>query len=301
MFTTTESELEDLYAAIEESARLWNVPCTREAVRPTLTAYGAMLTRSVISLRVVTEARRSRDLDYRFLTLPSDIDPYDIALSNELISETDHPVGALLDQVRERCPIHSYGIDIGVVGGFKKIWPFFPADGMQKVSELAELPSMPPGLADHARMFARHGLEDKVGLLGIDYHDKTMNVYFPGLSADYFEPRAILSLHRDAGLPDPSDDFLSLTEKAFDIYATISWESPRIERLCFPVVTPDPTTLPVRIDPRFEQLVDKVPISTTDRRFTYAATSSPDGESYKFSWFYQWQPRILDRMKTSDS
>lgn len=301
MFTTTESELEDLYAAIEESARLWNVPCTREAVRPTLTAYGAMLTRSVISLRVVTDARRSGDLDYRFLTLPSDIDPYGIALSNELISETDHPVGALLDEVRERCPIHSYGIDIGVVGGFKKIWPFFPADGMQKVSELAELPSMPPSLADHVGMFARHGLEDKVGLLGIDYHDKTMNVYFPGLSADYFEPRAIVSLHRDAGLPDPSDDFLSLTEKAFDIYATISWESRRIERLCFPVITPDPTTLPVRIEPRFEQLVDKVPISTTDRRFTYAATSSPDGESYKFSWFYQWQPRILDRMKTSDS
>ncbi|NKY30298.1 prenyltransferase [Nocardia gamkensis] len=293
--------MDDLYAAIEESARLWNVPCTREAVRPTLTAYGAMLTRSVISLRVVTDARRSGDLDYRFLTLPSDIDPYDIALSNKLIPETDHPVGALLDQVRERCPIHSYGIDIGVVGGFKKIWPFFPADGMQKVSELAELPSMPPSLADHARMFARHGLADKVGLLGIDYHDKTMNVYFPGLSADYFEPRAIVSLHRDAGLPDPSDDFLSLAGKAFDIYATISWESPRIERLCFPVITPDPTTLPVRVEPRFEQLVDKVPVRTTDRRFTYAATASPDGESYKFSWFYQWQPRILDRMKTSDS
>ncbi|WP_218019244.1 aromatic prenyltransferase [Nocardia niwae] len=301
MFTTIESELDDLYAAIEKSARLLNVPCTREAVRPTFTAYGAMLTRSVISLRVVTDARCSGDLDYRFLTLPNDIDPYDIARSNELLPETDHPVGALLDQVRKRCPIHSYGIDIGVVGGFKKIWPFFPADGMQKVSELAELSSMPPSLADHARMFARHGLEDKVGLLGIDYHDKTMNVYFPGLPAECFEPRAIVSLHRDAGLPDPSDDFLSLTENAFDIYATISWDSPRIERLCFPVITPDPATLPVPIDPRFEKLADKVPFSTTDRRFTYAATSSPDGESYKFSWFYQWQPRILDRMKTSDS
>ncbi|MFI9410945.1 aromatic prenyltransferase [Nocardia gamkensis] len=85
-----------------------------------------MLTRSVISLRVVTDARRSGDLDYRFLTLPSDLDPYGIAVSNELVSQTDHPVDALLEQVRERCPIHSYGIDIGVVGGFKKIWPFFP-------------------------------------------------------------------------------------------------------------------------------------------------------------------------------
>ncbi|MGW4767421.1 aromatic prenyltransferase [Nocardia sp. NPDC004278] len=301
MLTTTESELEDLYAAIEKSARLVNVPCARDAVRPTLTAYGRMLTQSVISFRVVTDARRSGDLDYRFLTLPRDVDPYNIALSNKLIPETDHPVGALLDQVQKQCPIDSYGIDIGVVGGFKKIWPFFPADGVQKVSELAALPAMPPSLADHARMFARHGLEDKVGLLGIDYYDKTMNVYFPGLPAECFAPRAIVSLHRDAGLPDPSDQFLSITEKAFDIYATISWESPRIERLCFPVITPDPRTLPVPIDPSFAQLVDKVPISTTDRRFTYAATSSPRGESYKFSWFYQWQPRMLDKMKTSDS
>ncbi|WP_063813137.1 aromatic prenyltransferase [Nocardia anaemiae] len=301
MFTTTESELDDLYAAIEKSAQLVNVPCARDAVWSTLTAYGTLLTQSVISFRVVTDARRSGDLDYRFLTLPRDTDPYDIALSNKLIPETDHPVGALLDQVRKQCPIDSYGIDIGVVGGFKKIWPFFPADGVQKVSELAALPAMPPSLGDHARMFARHGLADKVGLLGIDYHDKTINVYFPGLSADCFEPGAIVSLHRDAGLPDPSDQFLSLTENAFDIYATFSWESPRIERLCFPVITPDPRTLPVPIDPAFERLVDNVPFSTTDRRFTYAATSSPDGESYKFSWFYQWQPRILDKMKTSDS
>ncbi|WP_433623922.1 aromatic prenyltransferase [Nocardia sp. CA-120079] len=298
---TTESELNDLYAAIEKSARLWNVPCTRDTIWPNLTAYGTMLIQSVISFRVVTDARRSGDVDYRFLTLPKDIDPYYIALSNRLISETDHPVGTLLDQVRKQCPIDSYGIDIGVVGGFKKIWPFFPADGVQKVSELAALPSMPPGLGDHVRMFARHGLEDRVGLLGIDYHDKTMNVYFPGLPADCFEPRAITSLHREAGFPDPSDQFLSLTEKAFDIYATFSWESPRIERLCFPVITPDPRTLPVQIEPRFEQLVDQVPISTNDRRFTYAATSSPQGESYKFSWFYQWQPRILDKMKTSGS
>ncbi|WP_227980450.1 aromatic prenyltransferase [Nocardia spumae] len=301
MDTTTESELDDLYAAIEKSARLVHVPCARDAVLPALTAYGSMLAQSVVSFRVVTEARRSGDLDYRFLTLPNDIDPYDIARSAELLPETDHPIGTLLDQVREQCPVDSYGIDIGVAGGFKKIWPFFPADGMQRVAELAALPSMPAGLAEHAEMFARHGLADKVGLLGIDYHDKTMNVYFPGLPAEHFEPGAIAALHRDAGFADPSDQFLALTAKAFDIYATFSWDSSRIERLCFPVITPDPTALPVPIDPRFEQLVDSVPVSTADRRFTYAATSSPEGESYKFSWFYRWQPRMLDKMKTSDS
>lgn len=301
MSTTTESALDDLYAAIEKSARLANVACTPDAVWPVLNAYGPMLAQSVISFRVVTQARRSGDLDYRFLTLPKAIDPYDIARSNGLIPETDHPIGSLLDQVREQFPVDSYGIDIGVAGGFKKIWPFFPADGVQSVPELAALPSMPAGLADHADMFARHGLADKVGLLGIDYHDKTMNVYFPGLPADHFAPDAIASLHRDAGFPEPSAQFLSLTAKAFDIYATFSWESSRIERLCFPVITSDPAALAVPIDPRFLELADQVPYATNDRRFTYAATSSPEGESYKFSWFYQWQPRILDKMKTSDS
>lgn len=298
---TTESELDDLYAAIEKSARISNIPCTPDAVRPALTAFGAMLTQSVMSFRVVTEARRAGDLDYRFLTLPSDIDPYRIAVSHNLIPDTDHPIGTLLDQVREHCPVDSYGIDLGVVGGFKKIWPFFPADSVQKVSDLATLPAMPAGLADHADMFARHGLEDKVGLLGIDYHDKTMNVYFPGLPAEHFQPDAIVALHRDAGFAEPSEEFLSLTRQAFDIYATFGWESNRIERLCFPVITADPTSLPVPLEPRFADLLDRVPITTNERRFTYAATSSPGGESYKFSWFYRWQPRILDKMKTTDS
>ncbi|MBF4996467.1 prenyltransferase [Nocardia sp. BSTN01] len=301
MSTTTESALDDLYVAIEKSARLANVPCTRDAVSPVLTAFGTMLTQSVISFRVVTEARRAGDLDYRFLTLPNDIDPYDIARSNGLLPQTDHPIGSLLDQVRKHCPVDSYGIDIGVAGGFKKIWPFFPTDAVQNVTELAALPSMPAGLADHIDMFARHGLADKVGLLGIDYHDKTMNVYFPGLPAEHFAPEAVAALHRDAGFPEPSAQFLALTAKAFDIYATFGWESSRIERLCFPVITPDPGTLPIPIEPRFRELADKAPFATNDRRFTFAATSSPAGESYKFSWFYQWQPRILDKMKTSDS
>ncbi|MCC3311574.1 aromatic prenyltransferase [Nocardia africana] len=301
MSTTTESALDDLYVAIEKTARLANVACAPDAVWPVLTAYGTMLTHSVISFRVVTQAGRSGDLDYRFLTLPKDIDPYDIARSNGLIPATEHPIGSLLDQVREHFPVDSYGIDVGVAGGFKKIWPFFPADGVQNVSDLAALPSVPAALAGHAEMFARHGLADKVGLLGIDYHDKTMNLYFPGLPADHFAPDAIASLHRDAGFAEPSEDFLSLTAKAFDIYATFGWESSRIERLCFPVITPDPAALPVPIDPHFLELADTVPFATYERRFTYAATSSPDGESYKFSWFYQWQPRILDKMKTSDS
>jgi len=143
----------------------------------------------VIAFRVATGARYTGDLDWRF-TVPTDVDPYAIAVSDGLTTATDHPVGALLSDIRRRCPIDSYGIDFGVVGGFKKIYSFFPPDDMQRLSTLVDLPSMPRSLADNASFFARHGLDgDKVNVFGIDYPHRTVNVYFGGLPAEVLEPK----------------------------------------------------------------------------------------------------------------
>lgn len=294
------AEWAELYSAIDESAQLLDVACSRDKVWPILTAYGDALPQSVIAFRVATGVRHVGELDCRF-TIPKDADPYALALSNGFTTETDHPVGALLSDIRGRCPIDCSGIDFGVVGGFKKIWPFFPPDDLQGLSRLADIPSMPRSLAENVGFFARHGLGDKASLLGIDYQYRTVNVYFGEQPPECFEPKAILSMHREIGLQAPSEEMLTLGKKAFGIYITLSWDSPKIERICFAVMTPDPTSLPVRLDPKIEQFVRNVLRTTANRRFVYAVASSPDGEYYKLQSYYQWRPEILDNMLLSDS
>jgi hypothetical protein len=295
-----EDSVLGLYSVIEESARLLEVACSRKKVLPILSVYGDALAQAVIAFRVATGARHAGELDCRF-SVPPDVDPYAMAVSNGLTARTDHPVGALLSDIRESCPIDCYGIDFGVIGGFKKIWAVLPRDYLQVVSKLADIPSMPHSLGENIDFFARHGLGDRAGLLGIDYRNRTVNVYFGEQPAECFEPETIRSMLREAEQADPSEQMLRLSQQAFGIYVTLNWDSLKLERICFAVATSDPTELPVRLTPEIERFVKHVQHSEAGRKLVYAVASSPDGEYYKLQSYYRWRPEIRDIMQLSDS
>ena len=286
------TELAGLYSVIEESSRLVGIPCSRETVWPILTAYGDTLAQSVVAFRVATGERNAGDFDCRFTMLPKGMDPYAVALSNSLVAKTDHPVGSLLAELHQALPIESSGIDFGVVGGFKKTWTFFPIDDLQPLSALAELPSLPGSVAANLDFFTRYGLHDRVSLVGIDYPHKTVNLYFGAAPADIFEAEGLTSLLRDAGLPAPSEQLIRFGAQAFGIYATLSWDSPNVERITIAAMTPDPTTLPVHIEPKIANFLKDAPYSTDDRQFVYAVTSAPGGEYHKLQSYYQWKSRV---------
>lgn len=299
---TGTGELEGLYSDIEEAAGLLDVACSRDKVWPILTAYlDALPPQAQMAFRVATNAA---GLDCRFASLPKDIDPYALALSNGLTTETDHPVGALLSDIQERFPIDYHGIDFGVVDGFKKTWTFFPLNDLQKVSRLADVPSMPRSLAENIGFYARHGLDDKVSLIGIDYPNKTLNVYFLGLSAERREPEAVRSMLREFGLPDPSEQMLKLAQQATGFYTTLSWDSSKVERITFAVIVPDLAALPTRVEvePKIEKFARNAPYTygPADRKGIYGVTSSTHGEYYKLQSWYQLTPQML-KMLSPDS
>jgi hypothetical protein len=295
------AELTGLYSAIEDAAQLLDVTCSRDTVWPILTAYGNDLPQAVIAFRVATGARNAGELDCRFTMLPKEVDPYAVALSNGLVGETDHPVGALLSDLHGRFPIDCCGIDFGVVGGFKKTWSFFPPDDLQEMSRLADIPSAPPALGENLAFYSRYGLGDKASLIGIDYRNRTVNVYFGEPPAEIFQRKTIQAMLRDLGLPEPSEQMLRLGQVAFGIYVTLSWDSLKIERLCLAVMTQDLPALPVPIEPVIEKFSTSAPCTAADRRFVYAVTASPGGEYNKLQSYYQWRPRMLNLMLLSDS
>ncbi|MDQ3405211.1 MAG: prenyltransferase [Actinomycetota bacterium] len=292
------TELDEVYSAIEEAAGLLDVPCSRDKVLPIMTAYGNVLTKAVIAFRVATGASNAGELDCRFTILPKDIDPYAVAVSSGLITKTDHPVDSLLADIDAGFPVSCYGIDFGVVGGFKKTWSFFSPDNMQRLAELAEIPSMPRSLGENLDFFRRHGLDDKGGMIGIDYPHRTVNLYFGNPPARCFQRETIVSMHEEMGLPEPTEEMLALGEQAFGIYVTLRWDSPKIERITFAVMTQDPAALGVTLDPTIKKFIDSAPYSASaaERRYVYAVASSPTGEYNKLQSYYQWRPRMLSLM-----
>jgi hypothetical protein len=291
------ADLEDLYAAIEKTAALLELPCSPERVRPVLRAYAEVIPQAVIAFRLGTGERYTGDLDWRF-TVPNDVDPYAVAVANGLVEAVDHPVGTLLGEIAEHCPIGSFGVDFGVAGGFKKIYVFFPPDNMQRLETLVGLPSMPRSLAQNLDFFARHGLDGaKVNVFGIDYRHRTVNVYFGGLPPEVLEPGSVRAMMRELDLPEPSEELLALGRRAFGIYTSLGWADAQIERYCFAVMTPDAASLPVRIEPRIERFLKDVPYAAADGRFIYYAGTSVAGEeNFKLQSYFSWQPRMLDQM-----
>ncbi|WP_234441839.1 aromatic prenyltransferase, partial [Streptomyces sp. WM6386] len=131
------AQLADLFAGVEESAALIDVSCSREKVWPVLAAYEDALPQAIIAFRVATDSHHEGEFDCRF-TLPRHIDPYLRARAHGFITETGRPAESLLADIQRHCPIDSYGIDFGIVGGFRKIWVYFPGGSSQSLAKLRD-------------------------------------------------------------------------------------------------------------------------------------------------------------------
>ncbi|GGQ77596.1 aromatic prenyltransferase [Streptomyces flaveolus] len=293
---TRQDAVQALYSAIEEAAGLLEVAYAPDDVLRVLNLYGGDLTQAVVAFRVATGAGRAGELDCRF-TVPDDVDPYRLAVDSGLLEKTDHPVSRLLADLRDNCPIDGYGIDFGVAGGFKKIWVVLPRTDLQDVTKLAGLPSMPRSLGESLDFISRHGLGDTVGLLGIDYRNRTVNIYFGEPPAGGIAPESVRSMLREVDQAEPSEQMLRLGRQAFGVYVTLDWESPVIERICFAVATTDPASLPVELDERIGRFVRHVQRADPHTKFVYAVASQPDGEYYKLQSYYRWGAGVPEIMQ----
>ena len=290
------SEVAELYSVVQDAARLLNVACLPDRVWPLLSAYRGAFEHpgAVVAFRVATALRHAGELDCRFRTHPDDRDPYAVALSNGLIPEPDHPIGALLTDVQGRFSVESHGIDFGIVGGFKKIYAAFAPNDLQDASKLAGISAMPRSLAENVEFLARHGLDDRVAGLGIDYPNRTVNLYFNELPVESFESNTIRGMLHEIGMAEPSERMLKLGEQAFGLYITLGWDSSKIERICYAATTADLTTLPVPVEPEIETFVTSVPYGGDDRKYVYGVALTPHGEYYKLESHYKWHPGVVN-------
>ncbi|MFB7248853.1 hypothetical protein CW362_30730 [Streptomyces populi] len=248
--------VEDVYSAIEDSARLAGVPCSREGIVPILTAYGDTLADAGIVLSVSTNEHPVSELDYTITVPTHGPDPYTTAVEHGFVTRTDHPAAALLPDIQQQVPVSEYFIDGGVVSGFSKIYAHFPFTPLT-VEQLAAVESMPRAVAENAGLFARHHLH-QAAMIGIDYRRRTVNLYFAQLPEQFGTAENILSLQRELGLPRPDGELLEFARKSFRVYVTLGWDSAQVKRICYapaPVRGWDPAALPVPVEPETEKFV----------------------------------------------
>ncbi|MDQ0757390.1 aromatic prenyltransferase [Streptomyces canus] len=282
-----EADIESLYSTMREAAQLVGVACSRDDAWPVLTAFRDVIDSTVV-FNIVTSGGRVKDVSFDFTMPPSAGDPYDIALAHGLVEETSHPIRVLFQDIRKRFPVSAHGVDHGISRGFNKTYIVFPLGGFRDLAELADVPSMPAGLREHMSTFAEYGLDGKVSAMAVDYANRTWNVYFNGLGAEQVERRAVLSMVRAFGLPEPSGRLLDFIGTSSAMYPTFGWDSSRIERISFSMRTTDPAELPSRAEPVLEKFARSVPYAYEgDRVLVYAGALSRAEEYYKLAAYYR--------------
>lgn len=284
---SVSEKAEAVYSAIEEASGLLDIAFPRDKVRSVLDAFGEGVSEeSLVVLAMAGGERHRGDIDYNFTVPIEGGDPYETAVREGWIEKTDHPVANIVPEILDNCAVTFYGIECGVVGGFKKTYVFFPLDDLGDLSVLASLPSMPKSLAEHARTFTELGLEKRVSIVGIDYTKKTVNIYF---MAGGLTEETVLSVLHDTDLPKPSTpELLEFVQNSFSIYPTFSYDSPQIDRICFSVVSPNPQSYPTTLFPEISDFAKNAPYEYDGARvLVYGETISREEEYHKLAVYFR--------------
>jgi hypothetical protein len=285
------TEVDRVYAAVEKAAALAGTAVAADKVRPVLTGHQDLLDEAVIVFSMTAKGSRDGGLDLS-MTVPADhVDPYSFALSNGLIEPTDHPMGSIVSDFQERFPIGMYGIDVDVAAGFKKAYVAFPSDDVRDLDKLVDLPSMPRSAAENAELFTRYGL-DRVTGVSVDYKRRELNLYCDRVSSDPLDEDVVQAMLREMGLRELSEQGLEFAKRTFAIYPTINWETSKIERICFAVITTDPETAPTTSEVELAQLREYATTAPyhyvgEQRALVYGLALSPEKEYYKLGAYYQ--------------
>ncbi|WP_181139734.1 aromatic prenyltransferase [Streptomyces sp. Ru71] len=299
------TEVDRVYAAVEKAAALAGTSCAGDKVLPVLTGHQDLLDDAVIVFSMTASASRSGGLDLS-MTVPSGhTDPYSFALSKGLIEPTDHPAGSVVSDFQERFPIGMYGIDVDVAEGFKKAYVAFPSDDLRELDKLVDLPSMPRSAAENAELFTRYGL-DKVTGVSVDYKRRELNLYCDLTDGEPMESELVQSMLREMGLKEATEQGLDFAKRSFAVYPTLSWDSSRIERICFAVITTDASTTPTKSEPEAGQMWDYATTAPyayvgEQRALVYGLALSSEKEYYKLGAYYQISDYQRKLVKAFDS
>lgn len=271
-------DLPQLVSDTRTIAGMVGVAPTDDHIQRLLEAYQPHFVGGAVGMRTTNKPVQQRELSLRYMDPMTPHDPYAIALEHGLLARDDHPIHAFMTETQATLPVMGYGIDAGVSHGFEKIWPLFgEAVPMERIYAMK---SVPPAVQRYDEHFKTYDFT-LCSLFAVDFWNKSMNVYFMFRERDKYPPERTVQMIRDLGLTLPADEReLDINALALTIYYTFTWESQKVERLCFGVAHAPGDAAHVRIDPLFARLADDAPSPVPDLKHAIGTTYTPDNRNY---------------------
>ncbi|MFX1275378.1 MAG: aromatic prenyltransferase [Promethearchaeota archaeon] len=273
------TDLKQLVEQILKIGELIEVNCDEKAIWKVLNAYKDFYTGSTVTIRTTTKPKEKRDISVRYLEhmIPHNPDPYTTAINEDLIEKNGEPIHMMFNEIISTFEILGWGVDLDVRKGLSKIWPFIVPGPFEPVYSMSTIPS---SIKKHKDYFTRHGL-NVFSVFGLDFLNNTINVYFMIKDPSKATPEKYGNLLKELGFELSSPEVMNKCCNALTIYYTFSWDTDRVERICFGIGCHEKRQVPVNFHPLIKKFVENIPTITGIQKFIYSITFTREGLFFK--------------------
>ncbi|MBN1801601.1 MAG: hypothetical protein JW891_08865 [Candidatus Lokiarchaeota archaeon] len=272
----------DLNQMIEDISKICDISSVtfnREAMWKSFNTFKDFFKGAPVSIRTTTKPIEKRDVAVRYVEffMPHNPDPYTMAIKEGLLLKNGHPIHEMIIESMNTFEMMGYGVDVDAKMGLSKIWPFVVPGSIEPIFSMK---SVPPAFKKYKQYFEEHGLT-VFSLFAFDFLNHTMNIYFMLKQPAQSTHESCVKLVEDLGLTPASEEIMEGCRNAAHLNYTFSWESGKIERLCFGVTVDDEKDVPTHLHPLIKEFVEKAPLQSESRKFIWGATFTPRGVYYK--------------------
>ena len=273
------NDLNKMIDDIMKLCKITGIKGNKEAVWKVIKAYEPFFAGSPVSIRSTTKPVEKRDVSIRYveLMMPHNPDPYTTAIKNGLLKKENHPLHKMYQETLEKIDILGYGVDIDTRIGLSKIWAFTVPWSIDPVFSMKYIPKSFINFREH---FEKHGLSI-FSVFAFDFSNKTMNIYFMLRNPATATREKCERIVKECGFEIASKEIMEKCANAAHLSYTFSWDSDKVERVCFGIVCNHFKDVPVHFHPVMKEFVEKTPLQVEKLKFIYSITFTPKGLYYK--------------------
>ncbi|MFX1259298.1 MAG: aromatic prenyltransferase [Promethearchaeota archaeon] len=273
------TNLKHLVDQILKIGELVEVKCDEKAMWKVLNTYKDFYTGSTVTIRITTKPKEKRDISVRYLEhlIPHNPDPYITAINEGLIEKNGHPIHKMISEILSNFNILGWGVDLDVRKGLSKIWPFIVPGSFEPIYSMSTIPN---SIKKHRDYFTKHGL-NVFSVFGLDFLNNTTNIYFMIKDPSKARQEIYESLLRELDFKIESPEVMKKCCDALTIYYTFSWDTDKVERICFGIGCPEEGQVPEHFHPLIKKYIENIPTITNIHKFICGITFSRDGLFFK--------------------
>lgn len=273
------NDLQKMVKDLVKICDITGVNFNEDAVNKALTTYKEFFAGAPVSIRTTTKPVEHRDVALRYVEffMPHNPDPYTHAINEGLIKKDGHQIHDMIIEAMETFQLMGFGVDVDASTGLSKIWPFIVPGSINPIFSMKFIPE---SIRNYREYFNRHGLTS-FSLFAFDFSHKTINIYFMLKQPPKATFDNCLALVEELGFKSASKEVMEGCMKAAHLNYTFSWDSEKVERLCFGMSCDDPKEVPVHLHPLMKNFIENTPLQSNSKKAIWGVTFTPNDLYYK--------------------